>query len=195
MENKKDLLGIIFFLMLTINILIIVIGIFTFLWGGNQDTIIAGIIGATGSIIGGTMTLVGVSWGFKQQNKKEITEKHEKANYVFIELLPKMQELRNSIGILNKGNWGNEINNAYKAAVNLNEKSIELSFLASQVNTDVLSEVKTLQHQSERIKEYIDGREQRDLYEIRKDILIHLSNINKTDQELFKLVSKLKHSV
>lgn len=64
---------------------------------GLSDDIIAGIIGFVGSVIGGTLTLIGVKWTITEQNKKDFIDKYPEKIKYFHKIDTKLYKLRTAI--------------------------------------------------------------------------------------------------
>lgn len=108
MHTKRDSFFIGFISLLIMVLLLIFFGIFSYFFSVEDYTLIAGIIGFFGAIIGGTLTLVGVRITLnKQEETRQIEKEHQR--YLFFAHLNKMyfrvDTLLKSNSEINKDSW------------------------------------------------------------------------------------------
>ncbi|RHW43460.1 hypothetical protein D1B31_02020 [Neobacillus notoginsengisoli] len=159
----------------------------------DKDYLI-GLIGASGSIIGGALTLIGVKWTLNEQKRALAQEKYEKANFVFTELLPALTGVYNSVKSLNPFNWNEGINLVEKNAKKLEELATELSIEAKHIGINFYREVKSVEYYAAVIWEEArknDAGKTDD--EKMKNLMIYYNGLAKADNNLLQLVYDSKH--
>ncbi|QPA52743.1 hypothetical protein [Lysinibacillus sphaericus] len=145
-----------FITLLILNMLIIFFGVYSYFFNVDDYTLIAGIIAFFGAIIGGSITLVGVSNTIQENRRKDNQEKYERASYLFVELLPFINKFYSSIKSLNEDEFNSKKQEVIDCARNLWGVATNVSNDSWKINLDFHTEVKSVQYYSERIYELLE---------------------------------------
>ncbi|MGE7121817.1 hypothetical protein ACQKIC_16495 [Peribacillus sp. NPDC046944] len=161
-----------------------------------EKEIIAAIIGFTGSIIGGLLTLMGVKWTLDSQKRKENQEKYEKANFVFTELLSKLIDVYNPVKSLSPMNWELNLAIILKNAKALERAASEMLTEARHIEIEFYRVVKSVQYYAGNMINYIDniktsGKTDK---EIKDNLLSIYQGLAEADNTMLEIVRKIKCS-
>ncbi len=184
-----------FITLLILNMLIIFFGVYSYFFNVDDYTLIAGIIAFFGAIIGGSITLVGVSNTIQENRRKDNQEKYERASYLFVELLPFINKVYSSINSLNEDEFNSKKQEVIDCARNLWGVATNVSNDSWKINLDFHTELKSVQYYSERIYELLeDESSEKEINDLYKELLVFYRGLAGNDTKMHNIVNGIKHS-
>lgn len=196
--KEKTLNYIIYTCLAITSIAALIVGITIFVKSEILDTTLAaGFLGFIGAIIGGLITLVGVKRTIQENRKINNQEKYLIANYIFIELLPELTQMNNKIKSITQLNLSTDIVEIKEQSVSLKNTAKFMKEESKKIDLFIHREVKNIEYNAINIIEFINSTEEnpditdREIYE---QLMYYRNELAKSDQELFEIVNRIKHS-
>lgn len=162
------------------------------------ETAVVAFIGTIiGGVLSGAITLIGVNKTIQENRRIDNKEKYLIANYIFTELLPELTQMNNKIKSLNQLDLSNSIEEVKVQSERLMSTAKFMKEESKKIDLLIYREVKNIEYNADNIISFIKTTEHNyDLTdrEIYLKLMFYRNEIAKSDEQLFKLVNKIKHS-